>query len=106
MRPHPGKEGALILDHTDNWRRLPLPDEPIEWQLDEPYDPEERGQGDVAVDPVTQEVQERLPIMREAAQLEEITAETALARRVESPQARLRRERDVAMQEWLASFRR
>ena len=106
MRPHPGKEAALILDHTDNWRRLPLPDEPIAWQLDEPYDAEDRGRGNVEADPVTQEVQERLPIMQEAAQLQEITAETALASRVETPQARLRRERDVMMQEWLESFRR
>jgi superfamily II DNA or RNA helicase len=106
MRPHPGKDSALILDHTDNWRRLPLPDEPIAWQLDEPYEPEERERGEAQVDPVTQEVQEGLPLMRETTRLEEITAETALARRVESPQVKLRRERNEMMQDWLASFRR
>jgi len=104
MRPHPGKESALILDHTDNWQRLPLPDESIAWQLDEPYDAEEQGRGNVKVDPVTHEVQERLPIMQETTQLEEITGKTALAFRAESPQARMRRERNVMMQEWVNSF--
>lgn len=33
LRPAPGKTEALIIDHTDNYRRLPLPDAAIDWQL-------------------------------------------------------------------------
>lgn len=33
LRPAPGKEYAIILDHTDNWERLPLPDADIDWSL-------------------------------------------------------------------------
>jgi DNA repair protein RadD len=35
-RPHPGKAECLVLDHTDSWRHLPLPDEPVGWALDQP----------------------------------------------------------------------
>jgi type I site-specific restriction endonuclease len=33
LRPAPGKAEALIIDHTDNWRRLPPPDAAMEWKL-------------------------------------------------------------------------
>jgi superfamily II DNA or RNA helicase len=33
LRPSPGKEFAVILDHGGSWRNLPLPCEPIEWSL-------------------------------------------------------------------------
>jgi superfamily II DNA or RNA helicase len=33
LRPAPGKVEALIIDHTDNWRRLPPPDAAMDWQL-------------------------------------------------------------------------
>lgn len=33
MRPSPGKEHCIILDHSDNWQRLPAPDEDIQWDL-------------------------------------------------------------------------
>jgi superfamily II DNA or RNA helicase len=33
LRPAPGKTEALIIDHTDNWRRLPPPDAAMEWKL-------------------------------------------------------------------------
>lgn len=38
LRPAPGKDGAIIIDHTDNWKRLPLPCAAIPWELhtDEP----------------------------------------------------------------------
>jgi hypothetical protein len=35
-RPHPGKEGCLIIDHTNSWETLPLPDEDVEWDLKKP----------------------------------------------------------------------
>lgn len=34
LRPSPGKEHALIIDHTDNWIRHGLPDEVREWSLE------------------------------------------------------------------------
>jgi hypothetical protein len=33
LRPAEGKVEAIILDHTDNWQRLPAPDAAIDWQL-------------------------------------------------------------------------
>ena len=33
LRTAPGKTMAIIIDHTDNWKRLPPPDYPIEWEL-------------------------------------------------------------------------
>lgn len=34
MRPAPGKESALILDHVGNWQRHGLPDTPRRWNLE------------------------------------------------------------------------
>ena len=34
LRPAPGKEYAVILDHTSNWFKLGLPDEDRQWSLD------------------------------------------------------------------------
>ena len=34
LRPAPGKDYAVILDHTSNWFKLGLPDEDREWSLD------------------------------------------------------------------------
>lgn len=34
LRPSPGKEHALIIDHTDNWILHGLPDEVREWSLE------------------------------------------------------------------------
>ena len=36
LRPAPGKDRAIFIDHTDNFDRLPLPDADIEWELDSP----------------------------------------------------------------------
>ena len=33
LRSSPGKEFALIIDHTDTYQQLPLPHQPIRWQL-------------------------------------------------------------------------
>jgi len=60
LRPAPGKDGALIIDHTDNWRRLPAPDAAIEWLLNqEQQEPEERRVA--VVDPETLQVSMELP---------------------------------------------
>ncbi|MDF5726615.1 MAG: DEAD/DEAH box helicase [Rhizonema sp. PD38] len=34
LRPSPGKEHCIIIDHSDNWRSHGLPDEDREWSLD------------------------------------------------------------------------
>ncbi len=34
LRPSPGKERALLIDHGPSWRELPMPDEEIAWSLD------------------------------------------------------------------------
>jgi hypothetical protein len=34
LRPSPGKEYCIIIDHSDNWRSHGLPDEDREWSLD------------------------------------------------------------------------
>ena len=36
LRPAAGKPKALIIDHTDNWHRLPMPDTAVEWSLHSP----------------------------------------------------------------------
>lgn len=33
LRPSPGKSHAVIIDHGSSWKHLPLPDEPIDWEL-------------------------------------------------------------------------
>jgi superfamily II DNA or RNA helicase len=34
MRPAPGKDSAIIIDHVGNWQRHGLPDSPRRWNLD------------------------------------------------------------------------
>ncbi len=34
LRPSPGKEHCIIIDHTDNWAKHGLPDEEREWTLE------------------------------------------------------------------------
>lgn len=36
LRPAPGKEHALLLDHTDTAKRMPWPDEDVIWELHAP----------------------------------------------------------------------
>ena len=78
LRPAPGKDAALIIDHTDNWRRLPPPDAEMDWQLNaEVQEPREKRQ--MVVDPDTGEVSdEPLPpveVEETGARLVEITPE-------------------------------
>ena len=76
LRPAEGKTHAILIDHTDNWRRLPLPDARIEWELN----PERQAKAErrqLELDPVTQEVVVGPPLEVEStgAQLQEITPE-------------------------------
>jgi len=76
LRPAEGKAHAILLDHTDNWRRLPLPDARIEWELN----PERQAQAErrqLEVNPITQEIVVGPPLEVEStgAQLQEITPE-------------------------------
>jgi DNA repair protein RadD len=104
MRPHEGKSHAVILDHTDNWRRLPLPDESVTWQLDEPYEPEPRD-GEAMVDQETQQVEIVPPEMTEQP-LQEIETDLLLVQRLDTPRQRLLRGRASRMNAWLNSIRR
>jgi len=55
LRPADGKSHAIILDHTDNWQRLPPPDADMDWRLNaEPQQPRKRLQ--VVMDEETGEV--------------------------------------------------
>ncbi len=78
LRPAPGKAEALIIDHTDNWRRLPPPDAAMDWQLNgevqQPREPRQR-----VMDEETGEVRdEDLPpveVEEDGGRLVEITPE-------------------------------
>ena len=79
LRPAAGKEEALILDHTDNWRRLPAPDAAIDWQLNQEVQQSKDPQRQLNIDPITNEVTEGEPVPTEVTsngrQLVEITPE-------------------------------
>jgi superfamily II DNA or RNA helicase len=61
LRPAPGKEFALIIDHTDNWRRLPPPDAVMDWKLNaEVQQPKDKRE--TVVNPDTNEVMEAEPL--------------------------------------------
>jgi type I site-specific restriction endonuclease len=61
LRPSPGKEFALIIDHTDNWRRLPPPDAVMDWKLNaEVQQPKDKREA--VVNPDTNEVTEAEPV--------------------------------------------
>lgn len=45
-RPHPGKMNCTIIDHSDSWQHLPLPDEELTWRLDRPNEEGARRSGD------------------------------------------------------------
>ena len=78
LRPAAGKDHALIIDHTDNWLRLPLPDEQIEWRLNaETQEPAEKRKR--VINPETGEVEKGELLVTEVAEtgsrMVEITAE-------------------------------
>jgi hypothetical protein len=45
LRPSPGKEKALLIDHGPSWRELPPPCEEIAWSLDASTVAQPRGEG-------------------------------------------------------------
>jgi DNA repair protein RadD len=55
LRTAPGKGMAIIIDHTDNWKRLPPPDYPIEWELF--MKRAEQKPGSTQINPVSREVE-------------------------------------------------
>lgn len=57
LRPSPGKDFARIIDHTDNWQRLGLPDRPHLWLL-EGIEPQPQQRLKVAPSGEVQEVPE------------------------------------------------
>jgi superfamily II DNA or RNA helicase len=78
LRPAAGKDHALIIDHTDNWLRLPLPDEQIEWRLNsETQEPAEKRMR--VINPDTGEVEKGELLLTEVSEtgsrMVEITAE-------------------------------
>ena len=82
LRPAADKPEALIIDHTDNWRRLPPPDAEMNWKLNGEVQ-EPRKKRSTVIDPETGEVTEGEPIETEVketgAQLVEITPEMLAA---------------------------
>ena len=64
-RVAPEKPHCLILDLTDSWQRLPLPDDVIEWSIDAPREegatakPRNPDREEIVRDPTTGEVQVR-----------------------------------------------
>ena len=76
LRPAPGKSHAVIIDHTDNWKRLPLPDARVEWELNPDKKPFVMRR-QVEVDPLTQELKvgQELVVEATGAELQEITLE-------------------------------
>jgi superfamily II DNA or RNA helicase len=111
LRPAPGKDAALLIDHTDNWRRLPPPDAEMDWKLNaEVQEPREKREA--VIDPGTGEVTEGEPIETEVhqtgAKLIEITpdllaqAHPVVARRLLNERCRLEVEqRAPDLRRWL-----
>jgi superfamily II DNA or RNA helicase len=111
LRPAPGKAAALLIDHTDNWRRLPPPDAEMDWKLNaEVQEPREKREA--VIDPDTGEVTEGEPIETEVqetgAKLIEITpdllaqAHPVVARRLLNERCRLEVEqRAPDLRRWL-----
>jgi superfamily II DNA or RNA helicase len=80
LRPADGKPYAVIVDHTDNWRRLPLPDARIKWELN-PDVQAVAQRRQLEIDPVTDEVKVGpvVEIETTGKQLQEITPELIAA---------------------------
>lgn len=112
LRPAPGKDAALIIDHTDNWRRLPPPDAEMDWQLNsKAQQPKEQRQA--VINAQTGEVEQGEPIETEVqengARLVEITpdllarAHPAAARRMLNERCRAEvAQRAPGLRRWLS----
>jgi superfamily II DNA or RNA helicase len=88
LRPAEGKEHAIIIDHGGSWREMPLPDEEIQWSLEErarpvrePRETAEREEDD--------SIQRRVRLVEDNAPLQLINSQTALAERANMARAKL-----------------
>jgi len=111
LRPVDGKEAALIIDHTDNWRRLPPPDAEMDWQLNaEAQEPREKREQIINAE--TGEVEQGEPLETEVeetgSKLVEITpdllaqAHPVIARRLLNERCRAEAEQRVPnLRRWL-----
>jgi superfamily II DNA or RNA helicase len=82
LRPAPGKTEALIIDHTDNWERMPLPDAVIDWSLfQEKVEVQEKPRkadpetGEIKEVEIIEEGEEAPGVNQNGVELVEITAE-------------------------------
>lgn len=82
LRPAPGKTEALIIDHTDNWERMPLPDAVIDWSLfQEKVEVQEKPRkadpetGEIKEVEIIEEAEEAPGVNQNGVELVEITAE-------------------------------
>ena len=69
LRPAEGKQEAIVIDHTDNWERMPAPDAVIDWDLyQERIEIQEEKPREI--DEATGEIRE-VEIIQEADELED-----------------------------------
>jgi hypothetical protein len=80
LRPAPGKERALLIDHGPSWRELPPPCEEISWSLDPDTVATAKGVKTVAVRSVDGRV-EIVAVQRPEVELRQITPEEAALQR-------------------------
>jgi superfamily II DNA or RNA helicase len=80
LRPSPGKEKALLIDHGPSWRELPPPCEEIAWSLDPSTVARPRGEKTVAVRSLSGLI-EVVAQQNPEVELRRITAEEAALQR-------------------------
>jgi superfamily II DNA or RNA helicase len=90
LRPSPGKERALLIDHGPSWRELPMPDEEIGWSLDADTTAKPKGAPTLAA----RAVDGRIVVVTQqdpAAELRQITPEEAAQQRAAHHAEQLRK---------------
>ena len=90
LRPSPGKERALLIDHGPSWRELPMPDEEIGWSLDAATVAKPKGAPTVAA----RAVDGRIEVVTQqdpAVELRQITPEEAALQRATHHSEQLRK---------------
>jgi DNA repair protein RadD len=80
LRPSPGKERALLIDHGPSWRELPPPCEEIAWSLDASTVARPRGEKTVALRSLSGLI-EVVARQNPEVELRQITAEEAALQR-------------------------
>lgn len=99
LRPSPGKERALLIDHGPSWRELPPPCEEIAWSLDASTVAQPRGEKTVAVRSLSGLI-EVVAQQNPEVELRQITAEEAALQRAAHNREQLQKVL------WLARNRR